>query len=68
MGGQAEGVDYHTVVRFDFFRAKGRTPLHASERGWKAGDARSAFSHCQGWTELITYLKAYLIYGLDLRK
>lgn len=65
---RAEAVTYHTRVRIEFSREKGRTLLRITERGWKSGDWKSAFGHCSGWTDFVDYLKAYLIYGLDFRK
>jgi uncharacterized protein YndB with AHSA1/START domain len=60
--------NYDIIVRFDFTREKGRTVLRISERGWKEPDIKMAFGYCQGWTEFVTYLKAYLLYGVDFRK
>ena len=65
---KAEGVKYHTRIRIEFSRVRGRVLLQISEWGWTARDLESAFSHCTGWTDFVDYLKAYLIYGLDFRK
>jgi len=65
---KAEGVGYHTRVRVELSRLRGRVLVQVSEWGWKQSDLKSAFSHCTGWTDFMNYLKAYLIHGLDFRK
>lgn len=65
---KAEGVKYHTRVRLEFARIRGRVLLTITEQGWTNADVKSAFAHCTGWTDFVDYLKAYLIYGLDFRK
>lgn len=65
---KAEGVKYHTRVRIELSRVRGRVLLQVSEWGWTKNDLKSAFSHCTGWTDFLDYLKAYLIYDIDFRK
>jgi uncharacterized protein YndB with AHSA1/START domain len=62
------GEGYDILVSFEFSKKNGRSVLHISERGWKTEHLPMAFSYCQGWTEFVTYLKAYLLYGVDFRK
>ena len=64
----AEAGTYRTTVRFEFSRQKGRVLFKLSEYGWKQADLADAFDHCGGWTDFLANLKAYLYYGMDLRK
>jgi uncharacterized protein YndB with AHSA1/START domain len=60
--------NYPTTVRFEFSREKGKTVIRIYEFGWKAAHVDDAFDHCQGWSEFLYGLKAYVQHGLDLRK
>jgi uncharacterized protein YndB with AHSA1/START domain len=57
-----------TLVRFEFKREKSQTVIRIYEAGWKSERIDAAFDHCGGWSEWLYGLKAYLIYGIDLRK
>jgi uncharacterized protein YndB with AHSA1/START domain len=59
---------YANIVTFEFSRQKGRVLLSISETGWKSADLDDAFGRCNGWTDFLDYLKAYLYFGKDLRK
>ena len=60
--------NYPTTVRFEFSREKGKTVVRIKEWGWTAAQLNGAFDHCQGWSEFLYGLKAYVQYGIDLRK
>ncbi len=44
-------------------------PASHSEEGWKTDEAGLKASHenCGGWSQTLTYLKAYIEHGIDLR-
>jgi hypothetical protein len=59
---------YQTTVRFEFSREKGKSVIRIRERGWKPAHLKDAVDHCEGWSEYLYGLKAYVQYGIDLRK
>jgi uncharacterized protein YndB with AHSA1/START domain len=59
---------YFTTVRFEFLRKDGKTIFRIHESGYDPKDIKMAFMMCEGWTEFHTALKAYLKFGVDLRK
>lgn len=63
-----EKDSYPTIVTFDFSREKRRVLLSITETGFKNADLQEAFGRCNGWTDFLDYLKAYLYFGKDLRK
>ena len=54
------------------FEASGEndTIVKISESGWKdpEKDLASSYSNCMGWSQMLFALKAYLEYGINLRK
>ena len=68
---KAQDGDYNTRVRFDFKRLGPReTRVSVSESGWKNTPAgrKASYGNCFGWSQMIAALKAYLEYGINLRK
>lgn len=59
---------YLTTIRFEFLRKDGKTIFRVHESGYDPKDIKMAFMMCEGWTEFHTALKAYLKFGVDLRK
>ncbi len=59
---------YQTTIRFEFVRKNGKTIFRIHESGYDPKDIKMAFMMCEGWTEFHTGLKAYLKFGVDLRK
>ena len=59
---------YLVTVRYEIVRKKGVTIFRVHESGYPTKDLNSAFMMCEGWTEFHTGLKAYLKFGVDLRK
>ena len=58
---------YMTTVTFTLAK-KGRfTKVQITERGWTNSDLTNVLGNCEGWTQYLAYLKAYLLYGKDLR-
>jgi uncharacterized protein YndB with AHSA1/START domain len=58
---------YLTTVTFTLKKKGKLTHLEIHERGWKQEHLGNAFDNCSGWTIYLTYLKAYLLLGKDLR-
>lgn len=48
----------------------GGTMVKISESGWPddAAGLKTSYKHCEGWQHMLCCMKAYLIYGIDLRK
>jgi uncharacterized protein YndB with AHSA1/START domain len=59
---------YQTTIRFEFVRKDGKTIFRIHESGYDPKDIKMAFMMCEAWTEFHTSLKAYLKFGVDLRK
>jgi uncharacterized protein YndB with AHSA1/START domain len=65
----AKGLDTH--VRMEFIDAgDNETIVRISESGWREtqDDLNSSYLNCMGWSQMISALKAYCEYGIDLRK
>lgn len=58
---------YLTTVTFTLKSTGKATQLEIHERGWNERDLANAFGNCTGWSTYLAYLKAYLIWGIDLR-
>lgn len=62
---------YDVTVTMEFEAIEdNRTMLSISESGWKesADGIKGSYDNCEGWTNMVMCLKAYLEYGIDLRK
>lgn len=64
--------DAKTTVEFDFesIDAGARTLVTISESSWRAtpAGAKSAFGNCEGWTSMLSALKAWVEHGVNLRE
>ena len=61
---------YDVAVIFEFEKLdNGDTMLSISEEGWKtdAVGLKGSYENCGGWAQTLTYLKAYIEHGIDLR-
>jgi uncharacterized protein YndB with AHSA1/START domain len=68
---KAQDGNYNTRVVFEFKRVGPReSKVLVSESGWKRTPKGTACSYgnCMGWMHMVTCLKAYLEYGITLRK
>lgn len=66
----AEG-GYNTQTEFVFEALNPQeTKIKISETGWKETEKGilSSYQNCQGWAQMCCALKAYLEYGINLRK
>jgi uncharacterized protein YndB with AHSA1/START domain len=64
----AKGLDTKVEMRFE---ASGNdTIVRISETGWREtqDDLDSSYLNCFGWGQMLCCLKAYVEYGIDLRK
>ncbi len=59
-----------THVRMEFEADGEDTIVRVSETGWREtqADLDSSYLNCFGWGQMISALKAYVEYGIDLRK
>ena len=64
-------VDYNTTVTMTFRGLEdGRTLVEIAEEGWREtpGALQSSYGNCQGWSQMLAALKAWLEYGINLRE
>jgi len=64
-------LDYKTRVEITFESLDAASTLvKISESGWKENQKglNSSYGNCQGWMHMACCLKAYLEYGINLRK
>jgi len=62
---------YQTTVTMTFDPLdEGRTLVSIEEEGWRPTEAglKASYGNCQGWTEMLCSLKAYLEHGIRLRE
>jgi uncharacterized protein YndB with AHSA1/START domain len=62
---------YQTTVTMSFEPLEdGRTLVSISEEGWRqtAGGLKASYNNCEGWTQMLNSLKAWLEYGINLRE
>lgn len=67
----AEGNPYQTSVTFLFEALEdGRTLVSIHEGGWQQTESglQSAFGNCQGWSQMLCAMKAWLEHGINLRE
>jgi uncharacterized protein YndB with AHSA1/START domain len=65
------GAGYSTTVTVSFEALEdGRTLVSIREEGWRAtpGGLKASYGNCQGWSQMLCALKAYLEYGINLRE
>ena len=64
----AKGLQTH--IRMEFVADGDDTIVRVSETGWREtqADLDSSYLNCFGWGQMICALKAYVEYGIDLRK
>src|SRR5690606_7007177 len=69
--GDAHGGPSRTTVTMVFEPLEdGRTLVTISEEGWSEtpGGLKASYDNCQGWSQMLCALKAYLEHGLNLRE
>ena len=66
-----KGLHYNTRVIMTFEElSPNETKVSIAESGWKETPTglKAAFGNCSGWMQMASCLKAYLEYGINLRK
>ena len=63
-------VDYNVNCVFEFEIVDGKTRVVVTEEGWKDDEAgiNSSLMNNAGWKDMLLCLKAWVMYGVDLRK
>ena len=70
-GGEMTEADYSTTVTMTFKALDdGRTLVEIAEEGWRVneGALKASYGNCQGWSQMLCALKAWLEHGLNLRE
>lgn len=70
-GKMPHGADYDTVVEISFEPLQeNETLVKIVEGEWRdtPGGLTSSYQNCQGWAHMSMCMKAYLEYGINLRK
>lgn len=64
-GGKNNSVDFF----FEELNPQ-ETKVRVSEAGWSEGEKgmSSAFGNCMGWAQMLSAMKAFVEYGINLRK
>jgi len=68
---QSAAPSYTTTVTMTFEPLDGgRTLVSITEEGWRStpGGLTASYGNCQGWSQMLCALKAYLEYGINLRE
>jgi uncharacterized protein YndB with AHSA1/START domain len=63
-------ADYRTTVTMTFKALDdGRTLVEIAEEGWREnqGALQASYGNCQGWSQMLCALKAWLEHGINLR-
>jgi uncharacterized protein YndB with AHSA1/START domain len=69
-GAVAAGAGYSTTVTIELEPIEpGRTLVSIAEEGWRETEAglKASYSNCQGWSQMLCALKAWLEHGINLR-
>lgn len=67
---QAADGSYNTRVRMEFEPLDAKSTLmRISESGWKdtPEGRKASYGNCEGWTQMLCCLKAYVEHGINLR-
>ena len=65
------GPDYQTTVTMSFSAVdQGRTLVEIAEEGWREteGALKASYGNCQGWSQMLCAMKAWLEHGINLRE
>jgi uncharacterized protein YndB with AHSA1/START domain len=63
------GYNTTTEMKFEALN-KSETIVTITESGWKDDDTgrKSSYGNCMGWSQMLSALKAWLEYGINLRR
>jgi uncharacterized protein YndB with AHSA1/START domain len=62
---------YKTRIEMSFEPLEeGATLVTIAENGWREGETglQKSYLNCEGWSQMLTCMKAYLEYGINLRQ
>lgn len=67
---QGYKVEYDVHCSFEFEEKDGKTKVTVTEEGWQKDDEGivSSLANSEGWTDMLSSMKAWVQYGIDLRK
>lgn len=67
---QGYKVDYDVHCCFEFEESGGITKVTVTEEGWTKDDEGivSSLANSEGWTDMLSSMKAWIMHGVDLRK
>jgi uncharacterized protein YndB with AHSA1/START domain len=68
--GELNAVAYSTTVTMSFKALDdGRTLVEIAEEGWRFNDGalQASYGNCQGWSQMLCAMKAWLEHGINLR-
>ncbi len=65
----AAGYSTTVTMEFEALDDGKRTVVTIAEQGWRPTDAglQGSYGNCQGWTQALCAMKAYLEYGINIR-
>ncbi|MBO6511037.1 MAG: SRPBCC domain-containing protein [Roseibium sp.] len=69
--GSGEDGERQTTVTMDFEALEdGRTLVTIREEGWQDTEKgrKASYGNCEGWTQMLCCLKAYVEHGINLRQ
>ena len=69
-GGEMTESTYKTTVTMTFSDLDGgRTKVQIAEEGWRETDGalKASYGNCQGWSQMLCALKAWVEHGINLR-
>ena len=70
-GGETSSAGYETTVTMSFKSLDDdRTLVEIAEEGWRftEGALKASYGNCQGWSQMLCALKAWLEHGINLRE
>ena len=70
-GAETTEADYNTTVTMRFKALEdGRTLVEIAEEGWREtpGALQASYGNCQGWSQMLCAMKAWLEHGINLRE
>ena len=70
-GAETTTADYKTTVTMLFKPLEdGRTIVEIAEEGWREnqGGLQASYGNCEGWSQMLCALKAWLEHGINLRE
>ncbi len=71
-GGESKVAPYKTTVTMSFSPLDNgsRTLVEIKEEGWREnqGALEASYGNCQGWSQMLCALKAWLEHGINLRE